>query len=110
MDAIDVAYIEHIWATDSNSLRYLCTVFLEKVELKRHSFHDMEIEHDIDPSQINLIADHERLMAYLVTLSSTLQKAVIVTAENLQATVYIRVNSTDIQLSNRGSIRYCRPT
>ena len=36
-------------------------------------------------------------MAYLVTISCALHKEVLVTAENNQAAVYIRVNGVDIQ-------------
>ncbi|GAB2696105.1 hypothetical protein GCM10011495_26740 [Hymenobacter frigidus] len=43
------------------------------------------------------MADHDRLMAYLVTISRALHKEVLVTAENNQAAVYIRVNGADIQ-------------
>ena len=43
------------------------------------------------------MADHDRLMAYLVTISRALYKEVLVTAENSQAAVYIRVNGADIQ-------------
>ena len=43
------------------------------------------------------MADHDRLMAYLVTISRALRKEVLVTAENNQAAEYIRVNGANIQ-------------
>ena len=98
MDAIDVAYIDSRWEAGEGTLTSWCTVFLDQVEVKCHFFTYLEIEQDIDPSQIQSVADHERLMAYLVTISCALHKEVIVTAENVPEGIYIRVNGTDIHL------------
>lgn len=96
-DAIDADYITRrwdasIWATWGN-------IFLEKVQLNCHFFTETQIENDIDPSKIVSIEDHDRLMAYLVAISIALGKEVILTAENSQKAVNIRVNGSDIQFS-----------
>lgn len=97
MDAIDVAYIDSRWEAGEVTLMSWCTVFIEQVEVKCHFFTPEEFEQDVDPSQIRSTADHDRFMAYLVTISRALHKEVLVTAENNQAAVYIRVNGADIQ-------------
>jgi hypothetical protein len=97
VDVIDVDHIDRLWDAGEISLNTWCTVFLEKVEVKCHFFSPLEIEQDVDPSQISSVADHERLMAYLITISRALQQEVIMTAENNQALVYIRVNGANIE-------------
>lgn len=97
MDAVDVPHIERLWDAGEVTLMTWCTVFLEQIEVKCHFFTPLEIEQDVDPSYIRSMADHERLMAYLVTISSALHKEVIVTAENEKSAVYIRVNGANIE-------------
>lgn len=96
VDAIDMAYVERRWEAGAEALTTWGSVFLEHVQLNCHFFTDAQIENDMDPSQFQSLDDHHRLMAYLVAISTALGKEVIVTAENVPAGVYIRVNGPRI--------------
>lgn len=94
---IEADFIAQRWQLASERLTVLGSVFLEQVQVNCHFFVDTEIENDIDPKQILSLADHERLMSYLVGLSTALGKEVIVTEENAEEAVWIRVNGSVIQ-------------
>ena len=97
LEKIEADFIAQRWQLASERLTVLGSVFLEQVQVNCHFFVDSEIENDIDPKQILSLADHERLMSYLVGLSTALGKEVIVTEENAEEAVWIRVNGSVIQ-------------
>jgi hypothetical protein len=97
LEKMEADFIAQRWQLASERLTVLGSVFLEQVQVNCHFFVETEIENDIDPKQILSLADHERLMSYLVGLSTALGKEVIVTEENAEEAVWIRVNGSVIQ-------------
>jgi hypothetical protein len=98
-EAIDLAYIERRWDAGDHGIFTLGSVFLGPVKLNCHFWSDTEIEQDLDPSEFRSLEDHHRLLAYLVAISQTLRKEIIVTAEKYPKAIYLRVNGIDLQFS-----------
>jgi len=75
---------------------------LNGIDIHCHFFSDQEIENDVDPSQIKTIDDHNELMDYLRTVSTGLDKRVILTPENSQEIVLIECEKGQIAVSPTG--------
>lgn len=73
------------------------SVYIDKIQINNHFFIDNEIENDISPKEINSIQDHERIIKYLTDLSILLNKSVILTPENEQETILIRVTNKVVE-------------
>lgn len=74
------------------------SVFLDTTEVKTFFFDVSFIENDITPKDIRSINDHHNLMLYMKGLSKTLNKEVVLTAENSPEIVLIRVVSDEITI------------
>ena len=74
------------------------TIKIEGVIVKCYFFAEQEIENDIDPREITSIEDHNRLIAYMKSVSKCLQKPVILTDENVQNVVHILVDEDKVEL------------
>lgn len=72
------------------------TVYVGNVLVNTHFFVEEEIENDVLPTEVESIEDHNRLMEYLKGVSKTLNKEVMLTAENLKEVVLIAVNGDTI--------------
>lgn len=59
-----------------------CTFSVGAIEVKCHFFDEEEIEHDIDPKQIDSYGAHRQLLHYMTLLSQSLGKQVVLTHEN----------------------------
>ncbi|NVO86410.1 hypothetical protein [Hymenobacter terrestris] len=94
--AIDANFIAHWW-DDEERTSTSATIFLAHIHVQCYFFGDFELENDICPSEIQCLADHERLMQYLVAVSLTLGKEVVMTEEAIHdAQVFVRVNGRSI--------------
>ena len=98
-DTIGASFIVQRWDMGMEQLTVIARVFLKQVQVNCHFFIDTEIENDIDPKEVQSIEDHERILAYLIGISTTLGKEVILTEENTEEAVLIRVNGSSIQLT-----------
>jgi len=90
-DKIDFTIVKEYW--DSNGKREVisATIRLGIINVKCHFFDDSKIENDIDPSEIKSQEDHDKLIDYLNDISVSLDKEVIVTEENTERLVLLRV-------------------
>lgn len=81
-DKIDFTAVKEYW--DSNGKREVitATIKLDIINIKCHFFDESEIENDVDPSEINSQDDHDKFIDYLIDISVSLHKDVIVTDEN----------------------------
>ena len=95
-DAIDADFIARWW-DDGDRTSASATVLLAHIHVKCYFFGESELENDICPTEIQCLADHERLMQYLVAVSMALGKEVIMTEETTDAPqVFVRVNGRNI--------------
>ena len=69
-----------------------------KIQINNHFFIDTEIENDISPKEINSLQDHERVIGYMISLSKALDKQIILTPENEQGTILIKVTNDNVEL------------
>jgi hypothetical protein len=96
---VDFEVIKEYW----NGNQDLCStakIFIDKIQINNHFFVDNEIENDIDPREINSIEDHERVIKYMTDLSNLLGKPVILTPENDQEIILMKVSENKIKFSN----------
>lgn len=94
---IDFEVIRQYWEGEHD----LCSggsIFLNNIKLNVHFFDDEEIENDLDPDNFKSIEDHYCLMKYLVEVSLLLNKAVIVTPENLTKHILIKVDGENVEI------------
>ncbi|MES2810015.1 MAG: hypothetical protein V4619_15395 [Bacteroidota bacterium] len=67
------------------------TIFVGSFQIKSHFFVDSEIENDIDPKEFNSIDDHNNLVKYITDISMLLNKEVLITVENLQENILLKI-------------------
>jgi hypothetical protein len=72
-------------------------IFLEKIQINNHFFIESEIENDISPNEINNIQDHERIIKFMTEISYHLDKTIILTPENEQEYILIRITKDLIE-------------
>ena len=94
-DRIDSWFIDYRW--DSEHYVTTASVYLNRVQINCHFFIESQIENDIDPKELESIDDHNRVVNYMKSLSKLLDKEVILTEENNQEAVWIRVNGDDVR-------------
>lgn len=80
-----------------HSLCSSANVYIDKIQINNHFFIDNQIENDISPTEINNIDDHEKIINYMSVISVLLDKPVILTPENEQETILIRVTKDKIE-------------
>jgi hypothetical protein len=96
-NAINFSVIEEKWNGSSDFLS-TATVFIDRIQINAHFFIDTEIENDIDPREINSLEDHNRLIKYMTDLSILLDKDVILTPENEQETILIKIGIKNVEV------------
>ena len=97
-DNVDLTKVFDYWA----GLQENCstaTVYLDNIKVNAHFFTDEELENDITPDEINSIEDHNKLVEYMVGLSTALNKNVVLTVENAPDIVLISVNGNKIKIN-----------
>lgn len=94
---IDFSVIDDYW-NGNHDLCSTAKIFIDKIQINAHFFDDTEIENDIDPREFNTINDHEKLIHYMTVLSTLLDKEVILTPENEQNIVLIKVYKDKVEL------------
>jgi hypothetical protein len=82
---------------DSHMFVSSVRVFVSGITVNAHFFTENEIENDIDPSQIRSLEDHNNLMSYMRSVSSLLNKEVILTSENCSDYVLIKANGEHVE-------------
>ncbi len=96
-EKIDFATIEEYW-DGNHDQSSTGKVFIDKVQINAHFFDDNELENDIDPSEFNSIDDHEKLIKFMIDVSTILDKEVILTPENQHEIILIKVNGDKVDL------------
>lgn len=96
-NAINFSVIKEKWNGSSDFLS-TAKVFIDRIQINSHFFIDTEIENDIDPREFNSLEDHNRLIKYMTDLSILLDKEVILTPENEQETILIKVGNKSIEV------------
>ena len=64
-----------------------------------HFFSGPQIENDIDPREITIPEEHDKLISYLKAISKRLRKPVYVTAENQPSLIYITVEGNKVNIN-----------
>jgi hypothetical protein len=95
IDKINAGFIDYRW--DEEHYTTCASVFLNEVQVNCHFFMDNEIENDIDPKQVKSLDDHLMIMSYMKAISTLLGKEVILTEENCEDAIWIRVDGDAIQ-------------
>lgn len=78
---------------------FKCKCFIDEIQINNHFFIENEIENDISPKEINSIQDHEKIINYMINISSLLNKPIILTPENEQETILIKVTGNIVELT-----------
>jgi hypothetical protein len=94
---VDFSVIEELW-NGNDDFRSTANVYIGDIQINNHFFDIAEIENDIDPREFNSIEDHNKLVKYMSELSSILDKEVILTPENEQETVLMKVWKNKIEI------------
>ena len=89
-DQVNFALVVELWE-QKQGFQASATILVGNTQIKSHFFDEMEIENDIDPSEICSPEDHEKLLAYLKDISVLLGKEVIITPENAPDMILIKV-------------------
>lgn len=98
-DKIDFNIIKLFWEGNLN----LCStvkVLINKVQINNHFFAPNEVENDVDPREVNSLDDHKNIINYMTDLSNLLNKPVILTPENEQETILIKVTNNSVEYSD----------
>jgi hypothetical protein len=96
-NTINFSVIKEKWNGTSDFLS-TATVYIDSIQINAHFFTDTEIENDIDPREFNSLEDHNRLIKYMTDLSTLLDKDVILTPENDQETILIKVGKMNVEI------------
>ncbi|MES2837827.1 MAG: hypothetical protein V4667_09915 [Bacteroidota bacterium] len=97
-DKIDFNIIKLFWEGNLN-LFSTVKVLINKVQVNNHFFAPNEIENDVDPREVNSLDDHKNIISYMSDLSNLLNKPVILTPENEQGTILIKVTKNSVEYS-----------
>ena len=97
-DKVDLNKILDYWNGKHDNCS-TATVFLDDIQLNAHFFTDEEIENDISPNEFNSMADHDKLIEYMVGLSKLLDKRVILTPENNKEIVFVTVDKDKVEIN-----------
>lgn len=96
-DKIDIDHILKCWNGNEDEWASARIKLSDTININTHFFCLDTIEQDIDPREFNSIEDHQVLMQYMQGLFDTLGKPVLLTAENVQEAVCIRVDCEDVE-------------
>lgn len=80
-DKIDMAEVRQFWDSNGETTMSMAIFQVGGIGVKCHFFGEIEIENDIDPSEIMSLATHLQLMEYLKGVSKLLGKEVVLTEE-----------------------------
>ncbi len=73
------------------------SIYFDKIQINNHFFINNEIENDISPKEIDNIETHEKVIKYLKAISLLLDKPIILTPEDEQETILIRVTKNKVE-------------
>ena len=85
------------YLTGNSSIGNSATIRFQNFNAVCHFFTTSEIENDILPNAIKSIEDHNTLVNYMIDVSKTLSKQVLLTAENQPDVILLRVNGDEIK-------------
>ncbi len=94
---IDFGVVEEHW-DGIHDFWSTAKVFVDRIQINAHFFIDTEIENDIDPREFISLEDHEKLIKYMIDLSTLLNKEIILTPENEHGTALIWVYEENVQM------------
>jgi len=95
---IDFSVIKEFWE-GNHDLSSTSRIFIDNIQINAHFFDSDEIENDIDPREFKDIEDHNKLVKYLIDISSILKKEVTVTPENCPEIILIKVNKDIVEIT-----------
>lgn len=75
----------------------MASIYIGKIQINNHFFEENEIQNDISPREIVTIEDHEKIIEYMSQMSVLLNKPVILTPENENKVVLIKVVKGEIE-------------
>jgi hypothetical protein len=96
---IDYSLIFDFWEHKTEFLNS-SIINIDNIKVNCHFFNVHEIENDIDPSVIETINDHDKMIKYMMDLSKLLYKRVLMTAENMPEHIYISVDKDIVEIHN----------
>ena len=77
----------------------IATVFIDDILIQIYFFVSEEIENDITPVEINSVDDHNKLIKYMIGVSKTLNKKVILTPESMPEKELISVYLEEVTVN-----------
>ncbi|MEM6843670.1 MAG: hypothetical protein AAF632_15690 [Bacteroidota bacterium] len=95
-DKIDFQIINQYWKGKSDLVN-TATIHLDQVIIKCYFFDSREFENDIQPQEFRSIANHFRLINYLVDTSNLSGKTVFLTGENSTDEVLLEVSGKQVK-------------
>jgi len=93
-DRIDAGFIDYRW--DEERYVACASVFFHHVQVNCHFFTDEQIENDIDPKEIKSMEDHLRVVHYMKSISTLLDKEVILAEENSEQGIWMKVEGDNV--------------
>ena len=98
---IAIPVITDYWnfRNDSSDMAADAIIKLGTIDIKCHFFDDTQIENDFDPGDVQCIADHEKLIDYMLNISKLLGKTVIMAPENTPSYTHISVEKGEVKMN-----------
>lgn len=96
-DKIDIDHVLKRWNGNEDEWAGARIKLSDTITINVHFSTADTIENDIDPREFNCMEDNYTLLRYMIGLSYTLGKPVLLTAENMEDAVCIRVNGDDVE-------------
>lgn len=94
VNRVDSSFIDHRW--DSEQYVTTASIFLNKTQINCHFFIESQIENDIDPKEVESLDDHNMVVDYMKSISKLLGKEVILTEENNEEAIWIKVAGDEV--------------
>lgn len=102
--SISAEFLAEHWNLGAERLTTMASIWVGDIKINCHFFVETEIENDIDPKEVKSLDDHYRLMEYMKSISRLLNQEVILTEENVEDAVWIRVNGDVIHFEEYGDV------
>jgi hypothetical protein len=90
-EAVDLPKTYNDAIEEKEGRRYFLKIFVNGIQLNCHFFTDEEIELDLTSKEVATDDEFQKLFAFLVWLSKVVRKEVILTHENVQDAVIMRI-------------------
>lgn len=78
---INFDFVKKYWSGDGAYMSN-ASIYLDNIIVNTHFFSDVEIEFDVNPTEINSFEDHQKVVSFIKRLSNLLKKEVFITPED----------------------------